>query len=224
MSKIFVVGDIHGCYNTFKRLLQTHCKIRKEDTLYLLGDYLDRGPYSKEVIDYILDLMNEGWDVRPLIGNHELMLLESIDSISMLELWYSNGCISTLRSFNISHPRQFPEKYLNFFKSLKYYYLTDEFILVHGGLNFNLENPLDDLKSMVWERNNSADLSKTGGRRLIVGHTPKSLEQIKASVNSNIVHLDGGCVYYNKYPAVGYLVAYELTEKELFIQQNIELL
>lgn len=222
MNRTFVIGDIHGCYNTFCELIYNKCKITKEDEIYLLGDYIDRGPYSKEVVDEILTLIRNGYNIKPLLGNHEYMLIGAIDSIEMFELWYLNGCKSTLRSFKINHPNQFSQEYLHFYKNLKYYYLLENYVIVHGGLNFNIDNPFEDLESMLWERNKSADLSKTGGRKLVVGHTPKKLNEIKESLRKDIIHLDGGCVYFGKYAGLGNLVALELNSFELFIQQNID--
>ncbi len=222
MQRTFIIGDIHGCYNTFCELIYKKCGINKQDEIFLLGDYIDRGPYSKEVIDEILSIKKNGFNIKPLMGNHEYMLLRAIESIEMLELWYQNGCQTTLKSFQIDHPKQLNINYLSFFQNLQYYYLLDNYVIVHGGLNFNIENPFNDLESMIWERNKSVDLTKIGGRKLIVGHTPKNLDEIRSSINSDIVYLDGGCVYAGRYFGFGYLVALEINSLELIVQKNID--
>ena len=78
MERIFAIGDIHGCSKTFKKLLLDKIKINKSDTIYCVGDYIDRGEDSKGVIDFILDLRAEGYTIHTLRGNHEQMLLDSI--------------------------------------------------------------------------------------------------------------------------------------------------
>lgn len=64
----FAIADIHGCCRTFRHLLE-QIGFGKQDTLYLLGDYIDRGPDSRGVIETILELVREGYDIRPHMGN-----------------------------------------------------------------------------------------------------------------------------------------------------------
>ena len=65
------IGDIHGCSKTFKLLIENEIQLNKNDQLFLLGDYIDKGKRSKEVLDYILHLIESGFSVFPLMGNHE---------------------------------------------------------------------------------------------------------------------------------------------------------
>ena len=82
-----VITDIHGCAKTFAKLLDK-IGLNEDDQLFLLGDYINRGPRSKQVIDHILDLNEDGFNVFPLIGNHEETLLhllfESPEELQML--------------------------------------------------------------------------------------------------------------------------------------------
>jgi serine/threonine protein phosphatase 1 len=73
---IWAISNIHGCYHTFKALLEK-IGLCKEDELYLLGDYIDRGPGSKEVLDLILKLKSENFNIQCLLGNHEIMLFHA---------------------------------------------------------------------------------------------------------------------------------------------------
>ncbi len=75
IKRLFAIGDVHGCLHELKNLVEQKLKLRTDDKLVLLGDYIDRGPDSKGVIDYIMTLQKKGFDVVPLKGNHELMLL-----------------------------------------------------------------------------------------------------------------------------------------------------
>lgn len=76
--RTFAIADIHGCYSTFCALLD-QIMLTREDELYLLGDYIDRGPDSKKVVDLIIQLQADGFAVKPIMGNHEQMLLDSIE-------------------------------------------------------------------------------------------------------------------------------------------------
>ncbi len=65
--RIFAVGYIHGCFRSFKTLIEDKIRFNSSDKLILLGDYIDRGTESKEVIDYILRLQQNGFDIIPLL-------------------------------------------------------------------------------------------------------------------------------------------------------------
>lgn len=103
----FAISDIHGCLRSFRALLE-EINFSKEDTLYLLGDYIDRGPDSKGVIDHIWKLQKEGYTVHCLRGNHEQMLLNEISSPNN----YFDGESETLRSFGVKQNLNIPRQYL----------------------------------------------------------------------------------------------------------------
>ena len=216
-SRKIAIGDIHGCINTFSKLLDS-IHLQKQDVLYLLGDYIDRGSDSKSVIDLIIKLQKNGYKVKPLIGNHEFMFLESHNFYKSYLHWITQGGNVTIDSFE----EYFDVKYLDFFKELKYFYIEEEYILVHGGLDFTKPKPLEHPDSIIWTRNKTIDKTKTGGRKLIVGHTPTELSKIQKSVNEDIVHLDGGCVYADV-QWLGNLIALDFTNMNLFTQKNIEI-
>lgn len=220
--RTFVIGDIHGCFYTLNYLLFDLCKITKRDKIILLGDYIDRGPFIKETIDLIINLIDTEYDIVPLRGNHEQLLIESLDTPKMLINWMKNGGESTLNSFMVINPLFLEDKYINFFLNTKYYHLEQDFICVHAGLNFSLDDPFSDKKAMLTQRVSNVNLTKTLGRRLIVGHTPKNLNEIRTSLYSDTIRLDGGCVYHKKVSTLGNLVALELNEMQLFYAKNIE--
>jgi len=223
------VGDIHGCYNTFESLIEDKIELNREDQLFLLGDYIDRGPRNREVLDYILELIEEGFQVFPLIGNHEYFILRDIEFCE--------------RSNNPSQIRDLVEskdlldlnykiekRYLKFINQLPYYYELDKFILVHAGLDFESENPLTDKMSMIYARNYDVDLAKMNGKTLIHGHTPTNLSEIKNQINIHKeigrINLDNGCVYKNysikKDKDLGRLCALDLDSMELIYVDNID--
>lgn len=221
-SRRFAVGDIHGCSETFSKLSFDILKIEKKDEVYLLGDYIDRGPHSKKVVDMIIDLQKEEYSIFPIMGNHEKMLLDSGKSYIDYMTWIYNGANTTMESFSIDNIDELDKKYLDFFKCLPYYYELKDFILVHAGLNFDIPNPLEDKESMVWIRDDFVDKGKINGKRFICGHTPIPLEKIRKTLKESKIMLDGGCVYSGSFKGLGNLVALDLDSFELFVQTNID--
>jgi serine/threonine protein phosphatase 1 len=178
----FIIGDIHGCINTLKKMLQDSLHISKTDEVFLLGDYIDRGPDSKAVIDYIMFMQEMGYSVHCLMGNHEKLLLDALESPHNESIWAYNGSYQTLKSFGITRADELKPKYVNFFKTLHYYFELDDFVIVHAGLNFNIESPLTDTNAMLWIRDEIVDISKIDNKRIVCGHTPIPLYQIRESL------------------------------------------
>jgi serine/threonine protein phosphatase 1 len=105
MERLFFIGDIHGCSKTFRKLITGVIGIRKSDSIYCIGDYIDRGPGSREVIDFIISLRQSGFRVYTLRGNHEQMLLDSGKGANAFSLWLMNGGDTTLESFKCRFSR-----------------------------------------------------------------------------------------------------------------------
>ena len=224
MRKI-AISDIHGCLKSFQSLLNK-LVFTKNDELYLLGDYIDRGPDSKGVIDYIWQLQYEGYFIHCIRGNHEQMLLDSFGETHDLELWENHGGNDTLSSFNVESVEGIPEEYLEWIDNLPYFVELDEYILVHAGLDFNLQNPLEGLNAMMWVRNwyQTIDKEWLGERIIVHGHTPTSAIGIRENLNEitekSTMIIDGGCVYDR--PGLGYLFAFDLKKRLLFAQNNLD--
>jgi serine/threonine protein phosphatase 1 len=220
MERTFAIGDIHGCSKTFKKLLLDKIKVNKSDTLYCVGDYIDRGEDSKGVVDLILDLRTEGYTIHTLRGNHEQMLLDSITDEFETDAWLKNGGSATLRSFGIQSLRELQAIYLSFFEETKYYCKVENYIIVHAGLNFNKKDILADKDAMLWARYFDPVQPALEDQVLIHGHTPKPLDYI-LNQKGNCLDIDGGCVYTKK-KNMGKLVAYDLDEKKYIVQNNCE--
>ena len=232
MERRIAVGDIHGCAGTFRRLIEDQVKLQPSDTLFLCGDYIDRGPAIKAVLDYILWLQQASYQVVPLIGNHEYLLLKAMDSVEYFKLWMLNSGYTTLKDLGISKDQnpepedvyRIPPQYLDFFGQLRYYAETPGFFITHACFEGRTENPLDDLSSMIWKRQESYHEAFLQGRRLIHGHTPVPMEEIRKRINdpsSLIYNLDAGCVYPN-YPGLGYLAAMDLDSMDFFAEKYCE--
>jgi serine/threonine protein phosphatase 1 len=221
MPRVFIIGDIHGCNKTFRKLVLEKISIRKTDKIYCLGDYIDRGPDSKGVIDFIIQLRKDGFNIHTLRGNHEQLLLESEIDEPAKEIWLKNGGDKALMSFGVNSIRDFDKKYIDFFKRTKYFIQTKYFILVHAGLNFSSADPLKDKEAILWIRNFSVDTYYLNGKLLIHGHTPKARDYIISQPFQSPLNLDGGCVFKHK-DGFGNLFALNFFERKLIEVKNID--
>src|SRR5581483_7880071 len=140
MPRTFAIGDIHGCCKTFTRLLLEELAIQKDDTIYCVGDYVDRGPDSKGVVDLILKLRADGYTIYTLRGNHEELMLSSANSNRDFLRWMDKGGEATLDSFGVYSFIEMDEVYQQFFQQTEFYRENGNFIYVHAGLNFHEEN------------------------------------------------------------------------------------
>ncbi len=222
MSRVFVVGDIHGCFHTLKYLLFESCKITINDRIIFLGDYIDRGPYIPETIELIISLIKKGYDIIPIRGNHEQLFIDSLNNPKKLIQWFKYGGQSTLDAFFVINPNFIEDEIIEFFLHTKYYHLENDFVCVHAGLNFDLQDPFSDKTAMLYSRNSNVIPDRIGNRKLISGHTPFKIDDIRRSLDTNFIRLDGGCVYDKKVKDLGLLVALELGEMQLYYTKNID--
>jgi serine/threonine protein phosphatase 1 len=232
MPRRIAVGDIHGCLKTLVSLVEEKIKLTREDILFPVGDFIDRGPDSKGVLDYVAEMTKKGFHIRPVRGNHEEMLLETLIDPGHLRSWMYNGAETTLHSFGLDTGNTLdseavhaiPKKYISIIERFPYYIELDDYLIVHAAFNFYMDDPFEDNYSMVWSRDTMYDPLKAGFRRIIHGHTPIGLEEIKTLIHDpgcGLINIDGGCVY-NSYPDLGNLVAFDLDSKEIYVQKNIE--
>jgi len=176
--KRYVIGDVHGCYVELCALLDMIHK-HADDNQYkiiFVGDYVDRGPDSKKVVDQIRLLEKEG--CIALMGNHEDMIMSG-------EMMYA---AETLRSFNTL---QMPENVLEWMRSLPKYYEDDTIIVAHAGVHPGLT--MDDQPDtfLLWYRYQDWQDANLG-KHFYHGHTPKlgKIEQVADRTN-----VDTACVY-----------------------------
>lgn len=219
----FAIGDIHGCSKTLRKIVEEVLQLKRDDTLFLLGDYIDRGPDSKGVLDYLMQLRAAGYDIRPIRGNHEQLLLDAISDTEVRSIWYGCGGWATLKEFGVSQPDEIPQRYISFIAGLPRLVVTEDFIFVHAGLNFTTDNPLDDTNPeyMLWTRDCQVDAAKIDFRTLVTGHSVTPLFEIRGSLKTNHIQLDNGC-YDRGELSCGSLLALNLDTRELVVQKNVE--
>jgi len=226
----YVIGDTHGCLLTLRHLVENIISFSKSDTLYLLGDYIDRGPLSAQLLDYLIYLVDDGYSIFPLRGNHEQLMLDAVNSSLHFPLWIQNMGNSTIESYkkmygvNFSFPENIPNMHLSFLRKLDFFTIVDrKFILVHGGINYSSENPFADSTAMLWTRADTVPENFMPGYTIIHGHTPTSLQTLMEKISekeSRLIPLDTGCVYKGKLSGCGYLAALKLNDMSLLFCEN----
>ena len=233
MKRRWVIPDIHGCVSTLKQLIENGIQLTKEDDIYFLGDYIDRGPDGKGVIDYIMSFQEQGFNIRYLIGNHEYYCINAHEKdkhriftkSSIHREWQRYGAKATLKSFGVRHPRDIDERYIEWMKKGEFFIELNDYILVHAGMNFNISNPFDDTMSMMWARDFKVDIRKTGGKKIIHGHVPVEYSLIQLFIESDgydFIALDNGVYYRDQKVGFGNLMALELNSMELIAQPNVD--
>ena len=179
-GRLLVIGDIHG-FLTPLNLLLDHLKPDLEDTLVTLGDYIDRGPQSKDVLLKLIQL-KPITNLQMLIGNHDLMFLESIHFKRFNTDWLLYGGLQTLESFGVvlANPdfQLFDANIVDFLKSECSRYWEDEkHIFVHAGVDPSL--PLDQQtdKLLFWDKLDPAFCGHNSGKKVVCGHTRQTSGQ-----------------------------------------------
>jgi serine/threonine protein phosphatase 1 len=200
----YVIGDIHGCLKSLKRLMKK-LPVKKEDELIFVGDYIDRGKDSKGVVDFLLELSKKYCCIF-LRGNHEQMLLDYLDDKKMGKIWYLNGMDATLNSYgNIN---SIPKDHLEFFRNTEFYYQTENYLIVHAGVLPGKPLEEQDEMELIWIREEFIYSKKPLDDKIIVfGHTP-FLDG--PYIDKTKIGIDTGCVYGGK------LTAIRLEDRDLF--------
>ena len=236
MSKSWIIPDIHGCAKTLKVLLENMLNVTKHDQLYFLGDYIDRGPDSKGVIDYLMHLQKEEYEVHFIKGNHEDMCVKAYEADQKRLFlggkhqeqkdWEAVGAKETLKSFGVKHPREIPKEYIDWMNACVPYIELEKYILVHAGMNFDIKDPFEDTKSMMWTRHFKVDYRRTHGKKIIHGHIPIDYTfmstVIEENENYDFIALDNG-VYEANQPGMGNLMAFNPDTMEIIAQSNMDM-
>ncbi len=188
-GRLLAVGDIHGCLDRLKALME---KVRpgQRDRIVFLGDYIDRGPDPKGVIDYLLGFRRLFPGSVFLRGNHEEMFLDFMEGRNE-ELYLVNGGATTLASFGWEKARRLPRPHFEFLTGLPLLHEADGFVFVHAGLRPGVAVADQNPRDLLWIREEFISSDFDWGATVVFGHTPlrKTLWQ------ANKIGLDTGAVY-----------------------------
>lgn len=215
--RTLAIGDIHGGWSHLIKLLGFVNYKAGNDRLIFLGDYVDRGDNSKEVLDLLIDLKQKDVNTICLMGNHEDLMLSNIleNGRHSRSLWFSNGCDATLKSFGLTlfgNLNTIELKYINFLQSLKQIYIDEELkmVFVHGGIDPRRpvydQDLLNIYRGPMWIRMdffNNPDPAP--GYKVIFGHTPTyNIQRDLDGVfwDKNKIGIDTGLCYGHKLTAL----------------------
>ena len=221
---IFAIGDIHGCLNELTSLhkkILTHDKFDvKNDLIIYLGDYIDRGKNSKEVINQILKLKNNKIKTVNLMGNHDEFMIDFLfNNKNNIENWLNFGLDQTLRSYGIevvdfikdgfgddiidnlrkSLLSKMNEEHIKFFKELEISFSSEKYLFVHAGIDPKKKLEDQTKKDFLWSRSKDFFDKDFKTQKIIVhGHTPEE----NIINNSHRINIDTGCYFSGKLSSV----------------------
>jgi serine/threonine protein phosphatase 1 len=174
VKRHLAIGDIHGCFNALKSLVE-FVSFRPDDTIVTLGDYVDRGPDSRAVLEFLIEFGKTHNHVA-LRGNHEIMMLDSRDNKSWFGPWMSYGGAETLRSYAAAGADEgtfddVPPSHYEFLQDrLVSYYECETHFFVHANVDpaKPLENQADS--SLYW-RKYRGPVEHVSGKIMVCGHS-----------------------------------------------------
>ena len=214
---IFAIGDIHGCLNELTLLhkkILTHDKFDvKNDLIIYLGDYIDRGKDSKDVINQILKLKNNKIKTVNLMGNHDEFMIDFLfNNKNNIENWLNFGLDQTLRSYGIevvdfikdgfgddiidnlrkSLLSKMNEEHIKFFKDLEISFSSEKYLFVHAGIDPKKTLEDQTKEDFLWTRSKSFFDKDFKAQKIIVhGHTPEE----NIINNPHRINIDTGCYF-----------------------------
>jgi serine/threonine protein phosphatase 1 len=170
-ERTIAIGDIHGYPLALDALLET-IGPSSSDTIVPLGDYVDRGPDSRQVLDVLIAL-KENCTLIPLLGNHDEMFLDMCrGNTKQMGNWLLFGGDATYASYDGSVPDGVPESHVEFLQSCRDWYETDEHFFVHGNYYSNLPLVHQPWELLRWESlRERQPFAHRSGKTAVVGHT-----------------------------------------------------
>ena len=205
---IYAVSDIHGCADQLAKVFAAidHHLSRakpKRPIHVFLGDYIDRGPASRQVIDILID-RGRRHETIFLKGNHEVMLFDLLGGPEIFPTFKQYGGIQTLLSYGLApsvNPdreeqlalvgalaQKIPNRHRDFFSSLRSKFACGDFLFVHAGVKPGIPLPRQKEEDLLWIRDEFLSSDKDFGKFIVHGHTPVS----KPDIRSNRINIDTG--------------------------------
>jgi serine/threonine protein phosphatase 1 len=192
--RTYAVGDIHGSLDKLKNLVKK-CEADAGSALMcfvFVGDYIDRGPDSRGVIEFLMAL-REQTPVVTLMGNHEVLALEAIDDSLAVSNWVLQGGDKTLSSYGVASVRDLPRKHVEWLRSLRLFYDDGRRLFVHAGVNPEKALDAQDDPDLLWIREPFLSDARDYGRLIVHGHTPQ--RSGKPDLRRNRLNLDTAAVF-----------------------------
>ena len=188
-GRLLAIGDIHGCLDQLEALM-VQVSPTPGDQIIFLGDYIDRGPASSGVIDFLIEFGKALPATVFLRGNHDQMFTDYLDGHDATT-FLMNGGSKTLHSYQDNGQWPIPFSHRAFLESLLNSYETEDYIFVHAGLRPGLSLAKQDISDLLWIRHEFVISDYDWGKTVVYGHTPLAEPLLTASR----IGLDTGCVY-----------------------------
>jgi serine/threonine protein phosphatase 1 len=206
--RVYAVGDIHGRLDLLDKLLaRINVDIERRPTArpvcVFLGDYIDRGPSSRETIDRLI-AHGEANESVFLRGNHEVIAMKCLNDRSMFDQWLRLGGVETLGSYGVrletlangkrivelqaAFHNALPQKHFRFFQDLQNTYACGDFFFVHAGAKPNVELSQQKESDLLWIRGEFLSSNYDFGKIIVHGHTPSR----EIEVRPNRINIDTG--------------------------------
>jgi serine/threonine protein phosphatase 1 len=212
-GRVFAIGDIHGCPQELDSLLKG-IDTGPDDTVIFVGDYVDRGPSARDVIDILIEFKQRNPTSVFLKGNHEDMMLHFLGMPGHYgESFLFNGGFATMMSYEIDESQldealeRLPLAHVDFLQKLETSYLRPPYLFVHAGVHPLRPLEEQEAEDMLWIRQEFIANPHDLGHTVIFGHTPMRDVMLDLPYK---VGLDTGLVYGGKLSAV------EFTEARCF--------
>jgi serine/threonine protein phosphatase 1 len=207
------IGDVHGYYDPLKSLLEAIAP-KRDDEIYFLGDLIDRGPQSAQVVDFVIQN-----HYQCLLGNHEQMLLDVLgkgQQVSMEELqaWVYSGGYATLTSYG----NNVPQEHIEWMKKLPLYLDLGNIWLVHAGVDPNLPLKEQTSEQFCWIRDEFHSMTEPyfANKLIITGHTITfTLPGVKAgkiAQGAGWINIETGAYH----PKSGWLTGLDITHEKVY--------
>jgi calcineurin-like phosphoesterase family protein len=200
-GRLFAIGDIHGCVDELATMMKAIAPTQG-DTVVFVGDYVDRGPSAREVIDLLLELKRGEADCVFLKGNHEDMMLSFLGLPGRYgESFLLNGGAQTLESYGVSDEtldqaiERLPLSHVEFLKGLATSYLRPPYLFVHAGILPTRQLEEQSVEDMLWIRQEFIFNPHQLGATVVFGHTPMRSVMVDLPYKLGI---DTGLVYGGK--------------------------
>jgi serine/threonine protein phosphatase 1 len=233
-KRIYAIGDVHGRNDLLCELLEqirrhaAHAR-QAENILVLLGDYVDRGPQSKAVIDTLLGLYWPRWKFVFLRGNHDQAVLDFLKDANFYRGWCAYGAPETLLSYGVPPPRldreaefiaardalaaRIPKVHVGFLEALRLMHVEDDYLFVHAGIRPGVPIQEQSVEDLLWIRDSFLHCRTDLPKKVVHGHT----QMDKPVIARHRISIDTGAY------ATGRLTAAILEEEScLFLQTSAE--
>ena len=171
---VYAIGDIHGCFTALKTIFDS-LKIKEDDKVIFLGDYVDRGPQCRQLLEWLVE-KSENKNFIFLRGNHEQMMMDARTDSAWLSCWLMNGGAKVLDSYDIGDDAEWfnkiPYWHWEFLKSTKKYFEFEKFIFVHAALDAGVSLQKQNENTLYWKHIEVPEMYDEN-KIVVCGHTSR---------------------------------------------------